>query len=77
MEIKKYIQNQVFSPRIKKNSVLVVYDPERIYHDVCLDMTTDTIKVIVASNSSITSREEALKRIGKRASKYQSRDGGP
>ncbi|MGB5157327.1 PglZ domain-containing protein [Desulfobacterium sp. N47] len=61
MEIKKYIQNQVFLPRIKKNSVLVVYDPEKIYRDLCLDMANDTIKVVDASNSSITSREDALK----------------
>ncbi len=61
MEIKKYIQNQIFLKRLKKNSVLVVYDPEKIYHAVCLDIANDTLKVIDASNSSITSREDALK----------------
>ena len=64
MSIKEYIQHNTLLPRIKKNSVLVVYDPEKIYQDVCLDMTTvmtnETIKVIDASNSSITSRADAL-----------------
>jgi hypothetical protein len=61
MEIKNYIQNQIFLKRLKKNEVLVVYDPEKIYRDTCLEMATDTIKVIDAGNSSITSREDALK----------------
>ena len=61
MKIQKYIQNQVFLPRIRKNSVLVVYDPETICRDVCLDMATDTIAVVDASKSSITSRDNALK----------------
>jgi hypothetical protein len=61
MSIKEFIQQNTILPRLKKNSVLVVYDPEKIYQDVCLDMATDTIEVVDASNSSITSREDALK----------------
>jgi hypothetical protein len=61
MPIKEFIQNNILLPRINKNSVLVVYDPEKIYQDVCLDMATDTLKVIDATQSSITSREGALK----------------
>ncbi len=60
MKIKAYLQNQVFLPRIRKNSVLVIYDPEKIYHDVCLDLATAAIEVIDATDSSITSREKAL-----------------
>ncbi|MFH2063617.1 MAG: PglZ domain-containing protein [Pseudomonadota bacterium] len=65
MEIIKYIQNHVFLPRIQKNCVLVVYDPEKMYQDVCLTIpeepANNSIKVIDAGNSSITSREDALK----------------
>ena len=61
MKIKAYLQNQVFLPRIRKNSVLVVYDPEMIYHDLCLEMAEDTMEVVDARHSSITSRERALK----------------
>ena len=61
MEIKNYIQNQVLLPSLKKKEVLVVYDPAMLYHDLCLEMATENLKVIDASESSITSREEALK----------------
>ena len=60
MKIKAYLQNQVFLPRIRKNSVLVIYDQEKIYREVCLDLTTAAIEVIDATYSSITSREKAL-----------------
>lgn len=36
MEIKGFIQNQVLLPRLKKNGVLVVYDPDVRYLDLCL-----------------------------------------
>ena len=61
MKIGKYIQNQIFLPRIKKNGVLVVYDPEKIYQEICLDLATGPLKVVDASQSSIISREDALK----------------
>lgn len=61
MAIKKFIQNQVLLSRLKRNGVLVVYDPAQRYRDLCLDMATDTLRVIDASESSITSREEALR----------------
>jgi len=41
--------------------MLVVYGSDRLYHDLCLEMATETLKVVDASKSSITSREEALK----------------
>ena len=61
MSIKEFIQQNTLLPRLKKSSVLVVYDPEKIYHDLCLEMATDTIEVVDTSDSSITSRESALK----------------
>ena len=61
MSIKEFIQQNTLLPRLKKTSALVVYDPKKIYHDLCLDMATDTIEVVDTSDSSITSRENALK----------------
>ncbi len=61
MNIKEFIQNSILLPRLKKKEVLVVYDPDELFHDLCLEMTTETLKVIDASESSITSREDALK----------------
>ena len=60
MNIKCFIQNQILLPRLKKNGVLVVYDPDHLYHELCLEMATENIRVIDASHSSIDSREEAL-----------------
>ena len=63
--IKDFIQNQILLPRLKKNGVLVVYDPEQRYRDLCLEMATESLRVIDAGKSSITSREEALKTLSK------------
>jgi hypothetical protein len=60
MTIKKFIQQQILEPRLKKNGILVVYDPEKLYRDLCLDMGNDHLRVIDASESSIESREMAL-----------------
>jgi hypothetical protein len=60
MSIEVFIQQNTLLPRLKKSSVLVVYDPQQIYRDLCLAMAADTIKVVDAGQSSIASREEAL-----------------
>jgi len=60
MNIKCFIQDQILLPRLKKSGVLVVYDPDHLYHELCLEMATETIRIIDASESSIESREEAL-----------------
>jgi len=61
MKLKDFIQNQVLLPRLKKNGVLVVYDPDVRYRDLCLEMGTETLRVIDASESSILTRENALR----------------
>lgn len=60
MKIKGFIQNKILLPRLKKTGVLVVYDPDRRYRELCLEMATETLPVIDASESSIDSREAAL-----------------
>jgi hypothetical protein len=57
--IKAFIQDRL-TERMKQNGVLVVYDPERRYHELCLKLATDEIPVNDASESSIESREAAL-----------------
>lgn len=44
---------------------MVVYDPERRYQDICLEMATDKRSVVDSSDSSITSRAEAIASLGK------------
>lgn len=59
--IKEFIKYQVLLPRLHKNGILVVYDPEKRYCDLCQELTSETIIVIDASKNSIESRENALK----------------
>jgi hypothetical protein len=60
MSIQSFIQDEVLAPRLQKKQVLVVYDPSKRYHDLCLEMVADKRKVIDACESSITSRAEAI-----------------
>jgi len=60
MKIKEFIQTQILLPRLKQHGVLVVYDPERRYHELCLELASDKRRVIDASQSSITSRAAGL-----------------
>ncbi|KKM11536.1 alkaline phosphatase [Clostridiales bacterium PH28_bin88] len=57
--IKDFIQNRLRN-RMQQNGVLVVYDPEGRYRNLCLELANDEIRVIDASESSIESREAAL-----------------
>ncbi len=60
MKIQEFIQTHILLPRLQQSGVLVVYDPDRRYHELCSALTTDTLQVVDASESSITSRAEAL-----------------
>ena len=60
MSIKEFIQNEVLLPRLKQVCVLVVYDQERRYRELCLELATEKRQVIDASESSIESREAAM-----------------
>lgn len=64
MGIKEFIQGEILLPRIKQNGVLVVYDPERRYRELCQNIKADGLQVVDASESSIESRETALKTLG-------------
>src|SRR4051812_23274611 len=59
MAITAFIQ-QVFGQRLKTASVLAVYDPDRLYRDVCLTMADADTTVVDASDSSIEARESAM-----------------
>lgn len=74
MAIKEFIQNQTLLPRLKRNGILVVYDPEVRYRDLCLEMATETLRVIDAGESSITGREvaiEALNELGRQGTNLE------
>ena len=60
MSIAHYIQQEVLLPRARKQRVLVVYDQDRSYQELCNDLADDDVLVVDASDSSIESREAAL-----------------
>jgi len=60
MGIAKFIQTQTLLPRLHKKGVLVVYDPDRRYRELCMELSDEKITVVDASKSSIESRESAL-----------------
>lgn len=59
--IREFIKQEVLLPRLNKNGVLIVYDLEMRYRELCLEMNRDEIRVIDASESSILSRELAIR----------------
>ncbi len=65
MNLQQFIQEQVFQPRLDKQQVLIVYDPERRYHAACMAMATAKRAVVDSSGSSITSRAEAIAALAK------------
>ncbi|MDI9846728.1 PglZ domain-containing protein [Rhodoblastus sp. 17X3] len=60
MSIANFIRQEVFEPRLKKASVLAVYDPDRRYHDLCQTLADPDTALVDASESSITAREAAM-----------------
>jgi hypothetical protein len=59
MNIEAFIRNDVLAPRLAKRGVLIVYDPDHRYRELCQAMVDDHCMVIDASESSILSREAA------------------
>lgn len=59
--IAEYIHDEVFRARLRRSAVLVVYDPHRRYRELCVSLAGDTVAVVDASESSIESREAAVR----------------
>ena len=68
----EFIAEHVLRPRLKEKGVLALYDPERRYRDLCLALADDRTLVVDATESSIESREAALRGLRALAQK-----GGP
>lgn len=61
MSISEFIQKEILLPRVKHNGVLVVYDPEHRYRELCQGLQSDGLQIVDATDNSIESRELALK----------------
>lgn len=58
--IKSFIQEQVLLPRLKDNGLLVVYDADQRYRDLCVGLATENRVVVNAAESSIEGRDHAI-----------------
>ncbi len=61
MSIEAYIQQQVLAERLRQHSVVVVYDPQQRYRNLCKGLQSDQCAVVDATESSIESREQAMR----------------
>lgn len=61
MSIAEFIRETVLRPRLQQAGCLVVYDPDRRYREQCFDLSAEKVRVVDASESSIESRETALR----------------
>lgn len=60
MSIIEFIKSHIFLSRLRQKGCLVVYDPDLRYRDICLDLATETLNVIDATESGLDSRSAAL-----------------
>ena len=60
MAIQTFIQDEILLPRLRRNGVLVIYDPAQRYRNLCLELASETLRVVDATESSIESRESAM-----------------
>jgi len=63
MGMREFIRDEVFVKQLRgpdRKGVLVVYDPEHRYRDICRSMADELVVVVDASESSIESREAAM-----------------
>src|SRR5918996_4717327 len=73
VDIADFIQTELLLPRLKRSGVLVVYDPDCRYRELCVAMGNEEVAVVDASESSIQSREAAMRALGMLGRS----DGGP
>jgi len=60
MSFASFFKSSVLEERLAKSQVLVVYDPDGRYRDLCSEMVTETRSVVDCTESSINSRAKAL-----------------
>lgn len=58
-DIQSFIRQEIMAPRLSKRGVLVVYDPQQRYRELCQAMEDERTAVVDATESSIIAREQA------------------
>lgn len=58
--IEQYIKTDILEKRLADRSVVVVYDAEKRYHNICLELASDDCQVIDATSGSLLTRQSAI-----------------
>ena len=58
-DIQSFIRQEIMAPRLSKRGVLVVYDPQQRYRELCQALEDERTAVVDATESSIIAREQA------------------
>ncbi|MBK3732778.1 PglZ domain-containing protein [Azospirillum brasilense] len=61
MGIRAFIRDEIFAKLLRDRGVLIVYDPDSRYRDLCRSMESERVIVVDATEGSIESREAAMK----------------
>jgi hypothetical protein len=64
MKIAQFIADEVLRPRMLARGCLMVYDPARRYHDVCLGMAGERVRVVDAGEGSLGGRRAMQQALG-------------
>jgi len=62
MSFAEHIKNNIFSPRLADKRILVVYDAQDRFRDICASLESERCKVIFSEKRPISSRQDAMKR---------------
>lgn len=62
MTFSEHIRTRVFGPRLKESRILVVFDPEERYADICQSMDSSNCTVIDTRAHPLTARFDAMRR---------------
>jgi hypothetical protein len=64
MKISQFIADEVLRPRLLGRGCLVLYDPARRYHEVCLGMAGERVRVVDAGEGSLPGRRAMQQALG-------------
>ena len=62
--IREHIKEEIFKKLLTQSSVLVVYDSDNRYRELCAELADKSVAVVDASDRGIESREEAMEVFG-------------
>jgi hypothetical protein len=62
MTFAEYLLDNIFLPRLQERRVLVVFDPQKRYLEICQQLQSEQCRVVPTEGRPISSRQEAMER---------------